>query len=85
MKPDPLSSSRQGTGDKRTKKTGQTTSPDNIPLENKAMEGVHEDATEGAEVGGTAPAVRHPNRPDREKEGGSYNGPDKALGRERTK
>lgn len=81
MQPDNLASSRQGTGNKQRRKTGQTVSPDEIPSDNQAASGVPEGATQGADVGGTEPATRHPNRPEREKLGGNYNGPDKERGR----
>jgi hypothetical protein len=83
MNPDPLTSSRQGTGNKRARKTGQTVSADDIPPEHRALEGVDEGITEGASSSRTEPSVRHPNRPDREKEGGSYGGPFKGPYRTR--
>lgn len=81
MQPDPLTSSHQGTGNKRQQKTGNTVSDDSIPPENRAAAGVPEGRTEDSDVGGTEPAIRHPNRPERDKLGGNYNGPDKARGR----
>jgi hypothetical protein len=81
MKPDPLTPSRQGTGDELTDKTGQTTPIDDIPPEHRAMEGAKDGPTAGVDVGGTSPSVRHPNRPERKKEGGNFNGPDKPRGR----
>jgi hypothetical protein len=77
MQPDHLTSSQQGTGNKRQDKSGKTVSTDEIPADNRAASGIHEGATQDSDVGGTAPAVRHPNRPEREKMGGNFNGPGK--------
>lgn len=77
MQPDSLTFSQQGTGNKKQNKTGKTTTNDDIPPENLAAAGIHEGATQDSEVGGTEPAIRHPNRPERDKLGGNFNGPGK--------
>lgn len=79
MEPDSLSTSRQGSGNKQARKItmGQSVSADDIPAEHRALEGIDEGLTEGSVSGRTEPAIRHPNRPDREKEGGSFRGYDK--------
>lgn len=71
MQPDSMTPSRQGSGDKRRDKTGKTVPLDDIPPENQAASGAREDATQDSDVGGTAPSVRHPNRPERDKLGGN--------------
>jgi hypothetical protein len=80
MQPDHLTSSQQGTGNKRRDKTGKTVGGAEIPEDNQAASGVREGATQDSDVGGTEPAVRHPNRPERDKLGGNFNGPDKPSG-----
>jgi hypothetical protein len=75
MQPDHMTPSQQGTGNKRRSKTGNTVPDDAIPEDNRAASGVREGATEDSDVGGTEPSVRHPNRPERDKLGGNFNGP----------
>ncbi|HTL69293.1 MAG TPA: hypothetical protein VL200_16630 [Lacunisphaera sp.] len=77
MQPDPNTPSRQGAGDRRRDKSGLTVGPQDIPAEDRAWEGVKESRTEDANPGGTEPAIGHPNRPERKKLGGNFNGPDK--------
>lgn len=79
MQPDNMTPSRQGSGHKRSSKNERTRSDDQIPGENLATSGIREGATQDSDVGGTAPAVRHPNRPERDKMGGNFNGPGKAA------
>ena len=81
MQPDSLTSSQQGTDNKKQNKTGKTTSNDDIPPENLTASGIREGATEDSAVGGTEPAVRHPNRPERDKFGGNFHGPGKVRAR----
>ncbi|HVZ64007.1 MAG TPA: hypothetical protein VG936_05410 [Lacunisphaera sp.] len=67
----------------RRDKTGPSDGPQDIPAEDRAWEGVKERPTEGANPGITEPAVGHPNRPERKKLGGNFNGPDKPQRRRR--
>jgi hypothetical protein len=77
MQPDQPRPSRQATDHEQHDKPSKERSPGEIPADNLASAGVREGATQDSDVGGTEPAVRHPNRPERDKLGGNYNGPDK--------
>lgn len=78
MKPDPLTPSRQGTGQAGRDKTGKTVSPGEIPREHRAYEGVREGPTEDAlPPGATEPVHRHRSRPERDKQGGAHTDPTK--------
>lgn len=77
MQPDPNTPSRQGTGNPRRNKTGLTTPESGLPPDVRALEGVDEGPTEGSNPGNTEPTIGHPNRPERKKLGGNFNGPDK--------
>lgn len=77
MKPD-STSGRQDAGHNRPDDTRSTSPDTEIPRENKAYEGVREGPTEDAlPRGATEPHYRHRNRPERDKQGGSYKGPTK--------
>jgi hypothetical protein len=81
MQPDNMTPSGQGTGKKHTGRRGGSAADDQIPAENRAAAGIREGATQDSDVGGTEPSVRHRNRPERDKLGGNFKGPDKARAR----
>lgn len=77
MQPDNLTSSKQGTGNRNSDKTGKTVSREQLSAEDRAEEGVKRGPSEDAPEGNTEPHVRHPNRTAQNSEGGNFKGPDK--------